>query len=91
MRTTTGDVAKSINTKAVALTNNPIVKQVDLEDIDHPININQYSQKQNGSVVTVWLTAGDFALAMAQGTDPSASWKVMGDTNASPVTEIQPV
>lgn len=91
MRQTTGDNAKSINTKAVSLTNIAIVKQVDLEDIDHMININAYSQKQNGSLVTVWLTAGDFALAMAQGTDPSASWKVMGDTNSSPVTEIQPV
>lgn len=90
MRPITGDNAKSINTVAMSLTNIGIVKQSELEDIDHMININQYSQKQNGSVVCVWLTAGDFALAMAQGTDPSASWKVMGDTNSTPVTEIQP-
>lgn len=91
MRTTTGDVAKSINTKAVSLTHLALVTQAQLAEADDPININQYSQKQVGSAVCVTLTTGGaHALAIAQGSDPTSPWIILGDQEATPVTEITP-
>lgn len=84
MRTTTGDSAKSINTHAVSLTNVAIIAQADLAEADHPININQYSQKQPGSVVGVKLTADStIVLAVAQGYDPTDPW-IAGATTITP-------
>lgn len=91
MRPTTGDQAKSINTNAVSLTNLAIVTQAHLADAGHFININQYSQKQQGSVVGVVLTTGGTtALAMAQGNKRTDPWVIMGDQEATPVTIVTP-
>lgn len=91
MRATTGDSAKSINTKAVSLTNLAIVTQVQLATAAGMININQYSQKQAGSVVGVTMTTGGaLAIAVAQGSDPTSKWTILGDTAAAPVTSVTP-
>lgn len=91
MRTTTGDSAKSINTKAVSLTNLAIVTQVQLASATHMININQYSQKQAGSAVGVVMTTGGaIAIAVAQGSDPTSKWTILGDTAGTPVTSVTP-
>lgn len=91
MRTTTGDNAVSLNTKAVSLTNLAIVTQAQLAEADDPININQYSQKQLGSAVAVTLTTGGTtAIAIAQGSNPTDPWIILGDQEATPVTEVTP-
>ncbi|QHJ79499.1 MAG: hypothetical protein [Caudoviricetes sp.] len=91
MRTTTGDAAKSINTKAVSLTNLAIVTQAQLAAATDPINVNAYSQKQAGSVVGVTMTTGGaLALAVAQGSDPTSKWTILGDTAVTPVTSVTP-
>ncbi len=91
MRNTTGDSSKSINTKAVALTENPVVTQAQLEDINDPININVYSQKQPGAVVAVTMTTGGaVALAIAQDSLPASPWNIVGDTAETPVTSVTP-
>ena len=91
MRTTTGDAAKSINTKAVSLTNLAIVTQAQLAEADDAINVNAYSQKQAGSVVGVIMTTGGaLALAVAQGSSPTSNWTILGDTAVAPVTSVTP-
>lgn len=91
MRTTTGDSSKSINTKAVSLTNVAVVTQAQLSDAADPINVNVYSQKQIGSVVSVTMTTGGaVALAIAQGSNPTSKWNIVGDTATTPVTSVTP-
>lgn len=91
MRATTGDSSKSINTKAVSLTNLAIVTQAQLATASGMININQYSQKQAGSVVGVTMTTGGaLAIAVSQGSDPTSKWTILGDTSAAPVTSVTP-
>lgn len=91
MRPTTGDSSKSTNTKAVALTEVPLVTQAQLKDINDLINSNVDSQKQTGAVVAVRMTTGGaVALAVAQGTKPADPWTILGDTAASPVTSVTP-
>lgn len=91
MRTTTGDSAKSINTKATSLTNLAIVTQAELESAIDPINVTVYSQKQTGSVVGVVMTAGGaVAIAVAQGGAPTDTWTILGDTAETPVTSVTP-
>ncbi|QGH45141.1 putative acetyl-CoA acetyltransferase [Ralstonia phage Reminis] len=91
MRTTTGDSAKSINTKAGSLLNLAIVTQAQLASAADPINIYMYSEKQKGAVVGVTMTTGGaLALAIAQGSDPTSKWNIVGDTAATPVTSVTP-
>jgi len=91
MRTTTGDSAKSINTKATSLTNLAIVTQAQLASATDPINVNVYSQKQTGSAVGVVMTTGGaVAIAVAQGGAPTSKWTILGDTAATPVTSVTP-
>lgn len=91
MRTTTGDVAKSFDTKATSLTNLAIVTQAQLAAETNPINVNAYSQKQLGSVVGVTMTTGGaVAIAIAQGSQPTSKWTIVGDTAATPVTSVTP-
>lgn len=91
MRTTTGDEAKSINTKAVSLTNIAVVTQAQLAAATDPINVNVYSQKQKGSVVAVIFTVGGaIGLAIAQGSDPTSKWNTVGDTAVAPITSVTP-
>lgn len=91
MRTTTGDVAKSVQTNAVSLTNLAIVTQVQLANAAHPINVNSQSQKQAGSAVGVIMTTGGaVALAVAQGGSSTDKWNILGDTAGTPVTSITP-
>lgn len=91
MRSITGDVAKSINTKAGSLLNLAIVTQAQLASAADPINITLYSEKQKGAVVGVTMTTGGaLALAVAQGGDPTSKWTILGDTAASPVTSVTP-
>lgn len=91
MRTTTGDVAKSINTKAGSLLNVAVVTQAELSDATNPINITQYSEKQVFSIVGVKMTTGGaIAIAIAQGGDPTSKWNIVGDTAATPVTSVTP-
>lgn len=87
----TGDRSKSVDTNAVSLTNLAIVTQVQLTDIDHPINTNVYSQKQPGAVVGMKLTTGGaIVLALSQGYAPESPWTIIGDTAATPVTSVTP-
>jgi len=91
MRVTTGDVAKSVQTNAVSLTNLAIVTQVQLADAAHPINVNSQSQKQAGSAVGVIMTTGGaVALAIAQTSLSTGKWTILGDTAVAPVTSITP-
>lgn len=91
MRVSTGDSPKSINTKATSLTNLAIVTQAQLASATDPINVNAYSQKQQGSAVGVVMTTGGAtALAIAQGGAPTSKWTILGDTAGTPVTSVTP-
>ena len=91
MRTTTGDSAVSVNTRAVSLTNIALVTQAQLASATNPINVNVQSQKQKGSVVCVTMTTGGaVALAIATGNKPTDPWNIIGDTAATPVTTVTP-
>lgn len=91
MRTTTGDSAKAVNTKASQMLNLGIVTQAQLADATDPINANVYSQKQPGAVVGVTMTTGGaLALAVAQGYLPTSKWTILGDTAGTPVTSVTP-
>ncbi|QHJ81671.1 MAG: hypothetical protein [Caudoviricetes sp.] len=91
MRTTTGDVAKSLNTKVGSLLNVAVVTQAQLASAADPINITQYSEKQIGSLVAVIMTTGGaVAYAIAQGGDPTSKWNIVGDTAGTPVTSVTP-
>lgn len=90
-RPTTGDSPKSINSKSVSLAQVAIVTQVELETLASPINTKVHSGKEAGSVVMVIMTTGGaIAFAIAQGSDPDSDWNIVGDTAASPVTEVTP-
>lgn len=91
MRATTGDSAKSINTRAVSLTNIALITQAQLASATNPINVNAYSEKQKGAVVCVTMTTGGaVALAIATGNKPTDPWNIIGDTAATPVTTVTP-
>lgn len=91
MRQTTGDSAKAVAAHATSLTNLAIVTQAQLASATDPHNINQYSQKQPGSVFGVKLTTGGaIAIAISQGYGPTDKWTIIGDTATTPVTSITP-
>lgn len=79
MRTTTGDSAKSINTKAVSLLNVGIVLKTDLEDDTHFINQTVYSGKQKGGLIVATDADGtNPVLYMASGGLPADDWIAQG-------------
>lgn len=91
MRATTGDSAKAVAAHATSFTNLAIVTQAQLASATDPHNINQYSQKQPGSVFGVKMTTGGaIALAVSQGYGPTDKWTIIGDTATTPVTSITP-
>lgn len=91
MRTTTGDEAKSINTKSGSLLNVAVVTQAQLASATDPINIYAYSEKQAGALVAVkFTTGGAIGYAIAQGSDPTSKWNTVGDTAGTPITSVTP-
>ena len=68
---------KAVQTIATAIPM-PVVKEVDLESKDHPINIKHLSGKQKGAMVVVEKKDTTMHIAVARGSEPTDSWDVTG-------------
>lgn len=79
MRATTGDVAKSIDTKSVSLLNVGIVLKTDLTTATSMINAQAYSGKAKGGLVVATDADGSNpVLYMASGSAASDAWLAQG-------------
>ncbi len=80
----TGQVfrVKAVQTIATAIPI-PVVTEADLNKKDHPINIKHLSGKQKGAMVAVEKNGTIMHIAVARGSEPTASWDLTSKETAA--------